>query len=79
MAFSLDPDVWRAWPLGTRVTVRSRICDPLHKYSDTIGVILESDSEGLLLDTRKGEVRVVGADILLGKPVPPPPERRVRS
>ena len=43
---------------------------------DVLGDLVEADAEALVVRTRQGEVRVPRAEIVLGKPVPPPPARR---
>ena len=43
-----------------------------------LGVVLRVDDEGLTLDTSRGPARISGADVVLWKPIPPPPERRAR-
>lgn len=74
------PPAWREWPVGTRVMVRRRIDDPVHKYTDVLGVILINDPDGLRLEARTGEVFVPGDAIFQGKPIPPaPPKRRPRT
>lgn len=73
--------LWAAWRPGTRVMVR-RTLPPgsSHRFTDVLGTVLESTPEGLRLETRTGVVDVPGAEIAVGKPVPPaPPRRRPRS
>jgi hypothetical protein len=65
---------WRAWSAGTRVVVRRRLADG--GLGDVLGDLLEVSDDGVVVATRRGPVRVAGADIVLGKPVPPPPPRR---
>lgn len=71
-----EPVPWRDWTVGSRVMVRRHIDDPQHKFTDVLGVIVTTDADGLVLDTRKGEVFVPGEMIFQGKPIPPPPARR---
>lgn len=68
---------WRTWEPGTRVMVRRRLPEgSTHLYSDLVGVVEGTDDTTLTLSTRSGTVRVPGADIAVGKRVPPPPPRR---
>lgn len=62
---------WRAWTVGTRVVVRRRL--PEGGVGDVLGDLLEVGVDGVVVGTRRGPVPVAGADIVLGKPVPPPP------
>ena len=78
---SATPQTWRAAVAGSRVVVRRRLHDPLPDgphLTDVLGVVLVVDDEGLTLDTSRGPARILGADIVLWKPIPPPPERRAR-
>ncbi len=57
--------------------VRRTISGDTHRYTDVLGEIVRTDASGLVLRTRSGEeVEVPGAEIAIGKPVPPPPARR---
>lgn len=67
---------WREWPIGARVVVRYRLPDGWR--SDALGELLESSADGVVIRTRRGDVRVAAADIELGKIVPPAPLRRRR-
>jgi hypothetical protein len=68
------PAGWLAWRVGTRVVVRRRL--PEGGYGDVLGDVVEVGPDGVVVQTRRGPVRVAAADIALGKPVPPPPPRR---
>src|SRR5690606_21878360 len=89
-AARMSAGVWRTWSPGTRVVVR-RVRDDLPPgtptgttaggeppFTDVLGEVVEVDDEGLTVRTRRGDVRVPGADVLRAKVVPPPPPRRVR-
>ena len=65
---------WRAWTPGQRVVVRRRL--PEGGWTDVLGELVQVDDDGVTVDTRRGRVRVPGADIGIGKVVPPAPERR---
>ncbi|WP_426594589.1 hypothetical protein ACPPVS_03445 [Cellulomonas sp. McL0617] len=71
---------WRAWSPGVRVVVR-RLRDDgpaagEPRHTDVLGEVLAVDDEGVVVRTRRGDVRVPAADIVLTKQVPPPPARR---
>lgn len=81
------PAPWRAWSPGVRVVVRRRRDDlpppgggpagpDEPPYTDVLGDLLAVDDDGLTVRTRRGDVRVPAADVLLGKLVPPAPVRR---
>ncbi|HYQ74523.1 hypothetical protein [Cellulomonas sp.] len=71
---------WRAWRAGQRVVVRRRLpAGEPQPYTDVLGDLVAVDDEGVTVRTRRaGDVRVPGAEIALGKVVPPAPERRPR-
>lgn len=46
--------------------------------SDVLGDLLATGPEGVRIRTRRGDVSVPAAEILLGKPVPPAPPARPR-
>ncbi|MGN8246833.1 hypothetical protein ACTHAM_000500 [Cellulomonas soli] len=78
---------WRGWAPGVRVVVRRLRRDengtPIDRhgephYTDVLGDLLAVDDAGVLVRTRHGEVHVDGADIALGKIVPPARVRRPR-
>ena len=60
--------LWRTWPIGARVVVRRRLDEG--GYSDVLGRLLEADDGGVLVATRRGEVRVPARSIAVGKIVP---------
>ncbi|MBC7290254.1 MAG: ferrous iron transport protein A [Actinotalea sp.] len=70
------PGPWTAWPVGVRVVVRRRLAEG--GFSDVLGDLLATGPEGVRVRTRRGEVAVPAADIVLGKTVPPPPAPRTR-
>jgi hypothetical protein len=70
---------WRTLTPGVRVVVRRRLGpDEELLYSDVLGELLVVDDDGVLIETRRGPVRVLGPDIALAKIVPPAPARRPR-
>ncbi|GAA4357625.1 GNAT family N-acetyltransferase [Angustibacter luteus] len=63
--------------VGQRVVVRRRIGNG--RVADVLGELLSWDADGdgtARIRSRHGEVVVPLADVVAGKPVPPPPERR---
>jgi hypothetical protein len=64
--------------VGTRVVVRRRLPDG--QYGDVLGVLEswpEDASGAVVVRDRQGtEHRIARADVVAGKPVPPPPPRR---
>lgn len=64
-------------PLGTRVVVRYLIEDG-ERATDVLGELRERTADHVLIGTRRGPVQVPLAQVLLAKPVPPPPESRSR-
>lgn len=70
------PVPWRQWQPGTRVVVRYRLPDG--RATDALGTVTSVDDDGLEILTKRGPTWVAGSDVLLGKPVPPPPEPRRR-
>lgn len=78
----MKSDAWRAWTPGVRVVVR-RLRDDSPAageppYTDVLGDLLAVDDAGLTVRTRRGDVRVPAADVVLTKVVPPAPEPRGR-
>ncbi|WP_240470998.1 hypothetical protein [Schaalia suimastitidis] len=59
---------WLAWPIGTRVVVRYRLADGLH---DALGILVESAPDHVVIETRRGQVRVEAETMVTGKEVPP--------
>ncbi|MEZ0449840.1 hypothetical protein [Cellulomonas sp. ICMP 17802] len=85
----MSADGWRDWSPGVRVVVRRLRDDlpaahPEHpdlhvpRHTDVLGELLEVDDDGVLVRTRKGDVRVPARDIVLTKLVPPAPVGRRR-
>ena len=87
---SVTSEAWRAWSPGIRVVVR-RLRDDLAapqpeqpgvhvpQHTDVLGDLVAVDDDGVLVRTRRGDVRVPAADIVLTKVVPPAPDRRRRA
>ncbi|WP_447924766.1 putative acetyltransferase [Georgenia muralis] len=66
------PLPWMAWRPGERVVVRYRAPDGVH---DALGDLLEVTPDAVVVQTRRGAVRVAAATMITGKRVPPPPGR----
>ena len=62
---------WMRLELGSRVVVRYRLEDGLH---DALGVLLEKAPTHVVIDTRRGRVKVDARTMVTGKQVPPPPQ-----
>jgi len=78
----MTSDAWRAWGPGVRVVVR-RVRDDSPApgeppYTDVLGDVVAVDDDGLTVRTRRGDVRVPAADVVLTKVVPPAPAPRRR-
>lgn len=67
---------WREWPVGVRVVVRRRVAEG--GLSDVLGDLLATGPDGVRIRTRRGDVSVRAADIVVGRTVPPPPAPRSR-
>ena len=63
----------RSAPLGTRMTVRTRIEGG---YTDAVGYLRERTDDRCVLETRRGMVAISLHEVHLAKEVPPPPPRR---
>lgn len=72
----MDDALWTSWPLGVRVVVRRRLPDGM--FGDVLGDLLETGPDGVLVRTRRGDVRVTAAEIAVGKIVPPARPHRPR-
>ncbi len=58
---------------GTRIVVRRRIEGG---FTDAVGYLRSVDDVSCVVETRRGLVTILLADIALAKNVPPPPPRR---
>ncbi|MDN4474351.1 hypothetical protein QQX09_00625 [Demequina sp. SYSU T00192] len=59
---------------GRRVVVRYLL--PTGQATDALGTLLSADAEAVVVETRRGTVRVAGDAIVAAKEVPPAPPRR---
>jgi hypothetical protein len=64
--------------VGQRVVVRRfvEIRDDRPLFTDVVGDLATWDDESITVVTRRGPVTVPIADIVAGKPIPPPAPRR---
>ena len=62
---------WLNWEIGDRVVVRRREDDGLY---DALGYLLEKSPHYVVIQTRKGNVKVLASKMVTGKKVPPPPK-----
>ncbi|KFF59373.1 hypothetical protein JF66_11760 [Cryobacterium sp. MLB-32] len=60
-------------PLGTRVVVRTRIEGG---YTDALGCLREAPPASVVVETKRGLVTLLLADVVAAKEVPPPPAPR---
>ena len=66
------PDLpWMQLGVGSRVVVRYRLDDGLH---DALGTLIEAAPTYVIIETRRGQVRVDARTMVTGKRVPPPPQ-----
>lgn len=68
-------DLLRSVPPGTRVVARHRVPGG---FTDALGYVLSCDRTQCEIDTRRGPVTVVLANVVAAKRVPEPPARRPR-
>ncbi|GAB3153193.1 hypothetical protein GCM10027058_21350 [Microbacterium neimengense] len=61
---------------GGRVVVRYLL--PTGQATDALGELLSADEETVVVDGKRGVVRIRRIDIVAAKPVPPPPAPRIR-
>ena len=59
---------------GHRVVVRYLL--PSGQATDALGMLVSVDAETVVVETKRGLVRVAGDTIVAAKEVPPPPPRR---
>jgi hypothetical protein len=62
-----------AVPLGTRMTVRTRIAGG---FTDAVGYLRSRSDTECVVETRHGTVTIALAEVSAAKVVPPPPPRR---
>lgn len=60
-------------PPGHRVVVRYLL--PSGQATDALGMLVSVDAETVVVETKRGLVRVAGDTIVAAKEVPPPPPR----
>lgn len=68
-------DLLRSVPPGTRVVARHRVPGG---FTDALGYLRSCDGIQCEIQTRRGPVTVVLANVVAAKPVPEPPPRRPR-
>lgn len=68
------PPPWAGWPAGCRVVLRRRLAEG--GYGDVLGDLLSTDDDRAVVRTRRGDVVVDAADMVLAKRVPPALPRR---
>jgi hypothetical protein len=65
------------WPArlipGLRVVVRYRLPSG---FTDALGELLSVDARTVVVQTRRGDVRIDLSSVVAAKEVPPPPARR---
>lgn len=71
-----DPFIFLAdAPLGTRIVVRSRIPGG---FTDALGLLHSRSAASVSVETKRGRVTVLLADVVAAKEVPPAPAPRPR-
>lgn len=66
------PLPWLAWETGDRVVVRFRDGGGLR---DALGTLLETEPDHVVIDTKRGPVRVEATTMVVGRKVLPPKRR----
>lgn len=61
---------WMSWSVGDRVVVRYRAPDGVH---DALGTLLEVEPSYVVVEAKRGRVRVEAPTMITGKKVPPAP------
>ncbi|EEH63621.1 hypothetical protein HMPREF0044_0640 [Gleimia coleocanis DSM 15436] len=61
---------WMQWQVGQRVVVRYRLADGRH---DALGHLLEVEPDYVVVNTRRGVVKVLAETMVTGKLVPESP------
>ncbi len=61
---------WMEWSSGDRVVVRYRAEDGVH---DALGTLLEVQPSYVVVEAKRGRVRVDATAMITGKKVPPAP------
>ncbi len=66
---------WLQWEPGQRVVVRYHGPEGVH---DALGTLLERAPDHVVVDTKRGPVRVEATTMITGKVVPPPKPHNFR-
>lgn len=61
------PLPWLQWQLGQRVVVRYQAADGVH---DALGTLLETAPDHVVIEARRGTVRVEASTMITGRAVP---------
>lgn len=67
------PLPWMSWEVGQRVVVRYRDTDGGSR--DALGTLVETAPDHVVIDARRGRVRVEASQMIVGKVVQPPRPR----
>ena len=67
---------WMSWEIGDRVVLRRKEEDGFY---DALGYLLEKSPHYVVIQTRKGNIKVPAEKMVTGKKVPPPPTIKRRA
>lgn len=73
----MNQPFWLQWEVGQRVVVRHRIADG--RLTDALGHLQRVDATGVEVVTKRGVVSIPAEAIMIGKLVPPAPQRPRRD
>lgn len=73
---SPPPLPWAQWEVGQRVVIRYEDADGSTR--DALGTLVENAVDHVVIDARRGKVRVNASQMIVGKVVGPPQPRNHR-
>ena len=66
---------WMEWEVGKRVVARYHGSEGVH---DALGTLLEKEPGHVVIDTKRGPVKVLASTMIVGKQVPPKKLREIK-